>query len=62
MPLPEPGGTRDLFDDGARVEVESEPGPLTRIGKPGVRHDTKPCEKPPSREFPSPSTFAENRI
>lgn len=33
-----------IFDDGVRVEIENEPGLLTLIGKPGVRHYTTPCE------------------
>ena len=33
-----------VFDDGARVEIRNEPGLLTLIGKPGVRHYTTPCD------------------
>lgn len=33
-----------VFDDGARVEIENEPGLLTLIGKPGVQHYTTPCD------------------
>ncbi len=33
-----------MFDDGAQVEIENEPGLLTLIGKSGVRHYTTPCD------------------
>ena len=33
-----------VFDDGAQVEIENEPGLLTLIGRSGVKHYTTPCD------------------
>ncbi len=33
-----------VFDDGARVEIQNEPGLLTLIGRAGVKHYTTPCD------------------